>query len=148
MAVAPQQPFVPRLQKFRGKFPPSWVTLSSLHFNPHQFFFQLPLRQEMRCEGLPTEGFCIAAGIPTTKKAAEIISGLRSVGIRHITFNPSSIDHIRQVINIVTVNPDSAITVQWTRGSAGSHHSFEDSHQPYHFLCALHPSRAQLRCQR
>jgi fatty acid synthase subunit alpha len=30
----------------------------------------------MRREGLPIEGFCVAAGIPTTEKAAEIINGL------------------------------------------------------------------------
>jgi enoyl reductase-like protein len=38
--------------------------------------------------------------------------------------------------------------VQWTRGGAGGHRSFEDSHQPHHFLRALRPSCAQLRCRR
>ena len=46
----------------------------------------------MRREGLPIEGFCVAAGIPTTEKAAEIIDGLKSVGIRHVAFKPGSVD--------------------------------------------------------
>jgi len=50
----------------------------------------------MRREGLPIEGFCVAAGIPTTEKAAEIISGLKSVGIRHVAFKPGSVDGIYQ----------------------------------------------------
>jgi hypothetical protein len=48
------------------------ITLNSLYINPRQFGFQLPLWQEMRREGLPIEGFCVAAGIPSTEKAAEI----------------------------------------------------------------------------
>jgi hypothetical protein len=64
------------------------LTLNSLYINPRQFSFQLPLWQDMRREGFPIEGFCVAAGIPTTKKAAEIISGLKSVGIRHVAFKP------------------------------------------------------------
>jgi hypothetical protein len=39
--------------------------------------FQLSLWQEMRKEGLPIEGFCVAAGIPSTEKAVEIVDGLR-----------------------------------------------------------------------
>jgi fatty acid synthase subunit alpha len=54
----------------------------------------------MRREGLPIEGFCVAAGIPTTEKAAEIINGLNSVGIRHVAFKPGSVNGIRQVVNI------------------------------------------------
>jgi fatty acid synthase subunit alpha, fungi type len=70
---------------------------------------------------LPIEGFCVAAGIPTTEKAAEIISGLKSVGIRHVAFKPGSVDGIRQVVNIAAANPG---------GRAGGHHSFEDFYQP------------------
>ena len=43
--------------------------------------FQFPLWQEMRKEGLPVEGFCIAAGIPTLEKAVEIIEGLKAEDI-------------------------------------------------------------------
>ena len=38
------------------------ITLNSLYINPRQFTFQFPLWQEMRKEGLPIEGFCVAAG--------------------------------------------------------------------------------------
>ncbi|KAI9439787.1 fatty acid synthase [Lactarius indigo] len=106
------------------------LTLNALYINPRQFSFQLPLWQEMRREGLPIEGFCVAAGIPTTEKAAEIIGGLKSVGIRHVAFKPGSVDGIRQVVNIAAANPEFAIILQWTGGRAGGHHSFEDFHQP------------------
>jgi enoyl reductase-like protein len=79
---------------------------------------------------LPIEGFCAAAGIPITEKAAEIISGLKSVGTRHVAFKPGSVDGIRQVVSIAAVNPDFAIIMQWTGGRAGGHHSFEDFHRP------------------
>ena len=61
------------------------ITLNSLYINPHQFTFQLPLWQEMRKEGLPIEGFCVAASVPTTEKAVEIIDGLKAAGVRHTT---------------------------------------------------------------
>ncbi|KAK0227016.1 hypothetical protein EDD85DRAFT_975426 [Armillaria nabsnona] len=61
------------------------LTLNALYINPAQFTFQLPLWQEMRKEGLPIEGFCVAAGIPTTEKAVEIINGLRNAGIKHVS---------------------------------------------------------------
>jgi fatty acid synthase subunit beta len=55
--------------------------LNSLYINPCQFSFQFPLLQEMWKEGLPIEGFCVAAGIPSTDKVAKIIDGLKNVGI-------------------------------------------------------------------
>jgi fatty acid synthase subunit alpha, fungi type len=57
------------------------ITLNSIYINPHQFTSQLPLWQETRKEGFPIEGFCVAAGIPTTEKAVEIIDGLKAAGI-------------------------------------------------------------------
>ena len=84
----------------------------------------------MRKEGLPIEGFCVAAGIPSTEKAAEIIEGLASAGIKHVAFKPGLVDGIRQVVNIATVNPNFPIILQWTGGRAGGHHSYEDFHQP------------------
>jgi fatty acid synthase subunit alpha len=84
----------------------------------------------MRKEGLPIEGFCVAAGIPTTEKAVEIIDGLKAAGIRHVAFKPGSVDGIRQVVNIAAANPGFPIILQWTGGRAGGHHSFEDFHQP------------------
>ncbi|THH15787.1 hypothetical protein EW146_g4747 [Bondarzewia mesenterica] len=95
-----------------------------------KFTFQFPLWQEMRKEGLPIEGFCVAAGIPTTDKANEIIEGLTNAGIRHVAFKPGSVDGIRQVVNIAAANPHFPILLQWTGGRAGGHHSCEDFHQP------------------
>ena len=84
----------------------------------------------MRQEGLPVEGFCVAAGIPSTEKAAEIIEGLRNAGIKHVAFKPGSVDGIRQVVDIAASNMDFLIILQWTGDHAGGHHSFEDFHQP------------------
>ena len=84
----------------------------------------------MRKEGLPIEGFCVAAGVATTEKAVKIIDGSKAAGIRHVAFTPGSVDGIRQVVNIVAANPDFPIILQWTGGHAGGHHSFEDFHQP------------------
>jgi fatty acid synthase subunit beta len=106
------------------------LTLNALYINQRQFGFQFPLWQEMRREGLPIEGFCVAAGIPSSEKAAEIITALRSAGIKHIAFKPGSVEGIRQVVNIAAANPDYPIILQWTGGRAGGHHSCEDFHQP------------------
>ena len=106
------------------------LTLNALYINPRQFNFQFPLWQEMRREGVPIEGFCVAAGIPSTEKAVEIITGLKNAGIRHVSFKPGSVDGIRQVVAIAAANPDFPIILQWTGGRAGGHHSCEDFHQP------------------
>ncbi|KAI0033531.1 fatty acid synthase [Vararia minispora EC-137] len=120
-----------KVSEIQGKIPPGvGLTLNSLYINPRQFGFQYPLWQELRKEGLPIEGFCVAAGIPTTEKAAEIIESLREAGIRHISFKPGSVEGIRQVVNIAAANPDYPIILQWTGGRAGGHHSYEDFHQP------------------
>ena len=116
------------------------ITLNALYINPRQFTFQLPLWQEMRREGLPVEGFCVAAGIPTTEKAAEIIKGLTKAGIKHVSFKPGSVDGIRQVVNIAASNPHFPIILQWTGGRAGGHHSCEDVHQP---ILSTYPSIRQ-----
>ena len=119
------------LTKIQKKIPAGiGITLNSLYINPRQFTFQRPLWQEMRKEGLPIEEFCVAAGIPTTEKAVEIIDGLKAAGILHVAFKPGSVDGIRQVVNIAVPNPDFPIILQWTGGRAGGHHSFEDFHQP------------------
>ena len=60
------------------------ITSNSLYINPRQLTFQLPLWQEMRKEGLPIEGFCVTADVPTTEKAVEIIDGLKAAGIQHV----------------------------------------------------------------
>ncbi|KAI0077780.1 fatty acid synthase [Panus rudis PR-1116 ss-1] len=120
-----------KVAEIQSKIPPGvGITLNSLYINPRQFGFQFPLWQEMRREGLPIEGFCVAAGIPSTEKAAEIIGGLKAAGIKHVSFKPGSVDGIRQVVNIAAANPDFPIILQWTGGRAGGHHSCEDFHQP------------------
>ncbi|EIN09976.1 fatty acid synthase [Punctularia strigosozonata HHB-11173 SS5] len=120
-----------KVAEIQTKIPPGvGLTLNALYINPRQFTFQFPLWQEMRREGLPIEGFCVAAGIPTTEKAGEIIEGLRSAGIRHVSFKPGSVDGIRQVVSIAAANPDFPVIMQWTGGRAGGHHSCEDFHQP------------------
>ncbi|KDN47732.1 hypothetical protein K437DRAFT_273590 [Tilletiaria anomala UBC 951] len=110
--------------------PGQGLTLNCLYINQRQWGFQLPLWQEMRKEGLPLQGFCCAAGIPSAEKAKEAIDGLKSAGIEHISFKPGSVDGIRQVCNIAASNPDYPILMQWTGGRAGGHHSCEDFHQP------------------
>jgi hypothetical protein len=74
--------------------------------------------------GLPVEGFWVVTGISTAEKVAEIINGLKSVGIRHVAFKPGSVEGIRQVVNIAGANPDFAIIMQWTGGRARGHHSY------------------------
>jgi fatty acid synthase subunit beta len=81
--------FEPYELHWRPRFllPDVGITLNSLYINPQQLF-QLPLWQDMRKEGHPTQGFCVVAGIPSTDKAAEIIEGLRYAGIKHVAFKP------------------------------------------------------------
>ena len=112
------------------------ITLNSLYINPRQLTFQLPLRQEIHREGLPIEGFCVAAGIPTTEKAAEIIKGLTQTRIKNVSFKPGLVYGICQVINIAVPNPRLPIVLQWT----GGHHSCEDVHQPIllHTYSSIH----------
>ncbi|KAF5389975.1 hypothetical protein D9757_013855 [Collybiopsis confluens] len=120
-----------KVAEIQSKIPPgAGITLNSIYINPAQFGFQFPLWQELRKEGYPIEGFCIGAGIPSTEKAAEIVEGLKSAGIKHLALKPGSVDGIRQVINIAAANPGFPIICQWTGGRAGGHHSFEDFHQP------------------
>src|SRR5882762_811094 len=84
----------------------------------------------MRKEGLPIEGFCVAAGIPSTEKPAEIIEGLANAGIKHVAFKPGSVEGTRQVVSIAAANPSFPIILHWTGVRAGGHRSYEDFHQP------------------
>ncbi|GAA5867928.1 hypothetical protein JCM8547_003416 [Rhodosporidiobolus lusitaniae] len=120
---------VAEIQKLVNK-PGVGITLNCLYINQRQWTFQNPLWQQMKKEGEPVEGLCVAAGIPSTEKAKEIIDGLREAGIKHVSFKPGSVDGIRQVVNIAASNPDFPIILQWTGGRAGGHHSCEDFHAP------------------
>ncbi|PVU94326.1 hypothetical protein BB561_002640 [Smittium simulii] len=86
--------------------------------------------QVMRNEGIPMEGLCVAAGVPSPEVADEIVSSLFASGFRHVSFKPGATTAIRQVVNIAKRNPKMSIILQWTGGRAGGHHSFEDIHQP------------------
>jgi fatty acid synthase subunit alpha len=106
------------------------INLNIIFLNVRQWGFQYPLVQVMRKEGLPMEGLCIAAGVPSIELANEIIANLQAAGIRHISFKPGSVDTIRHVVAIAAANPTMPVIMQWTGGRAGGHHSFEDAHQP------------------
>ena len=54
----------------------------------------ITLWQEMWKEGLHIEGFCVAAGIPTTEKTVQTIYGLKAVVIKHVVFKPGYADGI------------------------------------------------------
>ncbi|KAM3582650.1 fatty acid synthase alpha subunit Lsd1 [Umbelopsis sp. WA50703] len=110
--------------------PGEGITLNILFLNVRQWGFQYPLVQVMRQEGLPMEGVCVAAGVPSLDVANEILGNLQAAGIRHVSFKPGSVETIRQVISIAASNPTMPVIMQWTGGRAGGHHSFEDMHQP------------------
>ena len=77
------------------------------HYNAAALRSKVAEIQKQIPEGLPIEGFCVAAVVPTTEKAVEIIDGLKTAGIRHVAFKPGSVDGIRQVVNIALVYPPS-----------------------------------------
>ncbi|RCH92014.1 beta subunit of fatty acid synthetase, partial [Rhizopus stolonifer] len=106
------------------------ISLNIIFLNVRQWGFQYPLIQVMRKEGLPMEGLCVAAGVPSLELANEIIANLQAAGLRHVAFKPGSVDTIRQVVAIAAANPTMPIIMQWTGGRAGGHHGFEDVHQP------------------
>jgi 3-oxoacyl-ACP reductase-like protein/enoyl reductase-like protein/malonyl CoA-acyl carrier protein transacylase/acyl dehydratase len=110
--------------------PGEGITLNIIFLNVRQWGFQYPLIQVMRKEGLPMEGLCIAAGVPSLELANEIITNLQAAGLRHVAFKPGSVDTVRQVVAIAAANPTMPIIMEWTGGRAGGHHSFEDAHQP------------------
>ncbi|KAJ1994195.1 fatty acid synthase alpha subunit Lsd1 [Dimargaris cristalligena] len=120
-----------RIQKIMAQIEPGLgITLNMLFLNARQWAFQLPLVQTMRREGLPIEGVCVAAGVPSLGVANEVVASLQAAGIRHVSFKPSSVATIMQVVTIAQNNPTMPIMLQWTGGRAGGHHSFEDFHQP------------------
>ncbi|KNC98227.1 phosphopantetheine-protein transferase domain [Spizellomyces punctatus DAOM BR117] len=120
-----------RVQKIMEKIEPGeGITLNILFLNPRLWGFQYPAVQAMRREGIPMEGVCVAAGVPSLDVADQIIKNLKAAGLRHVAFKPGSVETIRRVISIARTNPDMPIILQWTGGRGGGHHSFEDFHQP------------------
>ncbi|KAJ1769664.1 fatty acid synthase alpha subunit Lsd1 [Coemansia sp. RSA 1843] len=106
------------------------ISINSIYVNPFLWNIQYPAIQRMRREGIPMEGLCIGAGVPSYEVCNEIITSICAAGFRHIGLKPSSVSTIRLVIKIAQANPDFPILLQWTGGRAGGHHSFEDFHQP------------------
>lgn len=110
--------------------PGEGITLNILFLNPRLWAFQYPAAQNMRLEGIPIDGVCVAAGVPSLDVADETIKNLKAAGLRHIAFKPGSVETIRRVISIARNNPDMPVILQWTGGRGGGHHSFEDFHAP------------------
>ncbi|KAL2754260.1 hypothetical protein ACRALDRAFT_1063159 [Sodiomyces alcalophilus JCM 7366] len=103
------------------------ITVNLIYVNPRAMGWQIPLIGRLRAEGVPIEGLTIGAGVPSIEVAQEYIETL---GLKHISFKPGSVDAIQAVINIAKANPDFPVILQWTGGRGGGHHSYEDFHQP------------------
>lgn len=103
------------------------ITVNLIYVNPRAMAWQIPLLAKLRAEGVPIEGLTIGAGVPSIEVAQEYIETL---GLKHISFKPGSVDAIQAVVNIAKANPTFPVILQWTGGRGGGHHSFEDFHQP------------------
>ena len=103
------------------------ITINLIYVNPRAMQWQIPLIGQLRADGVPIDGLTIGAGVPSIEIANEYIETL---GIKHISFKPGSVEAIQQVINIAKANPHFPVMLQWTGGRGGGHHSFEDFHQP------------------
>jgi fatty acid synthase subunit beta len=103
------------------------ISLNLIYVAPRAMAWQIPLIAKLRADGAPIEGLTIGAGVPSIEVANEYIETL---GIKHISFKPGSVEAIQQVINIAKANPLFPVMLQWTGGRGGGHHSFEDFHQP------------------
>ncbi|KAJ2908902.1 fatty acid synthase alpha subunit Lsd1, partial [Coemansia aciculifera] len=110
--------------------PGQGITLNCIYINQRQWEFQFPAMLRLRSKGVSFVGLCIGGGVPSLDSAATIIDSLRSAGIRHVSFKPSTAEAIRHVVNIAKAHADFPVVLQWTGGRAGGHHSFEDFHQP------------------
>lgn len=103
------------------------ITINLIYVNPRAMQWQIPLIGQLRSEGVPIEGLTIGAGVPSIEVAQEYIETL---GLKHISFKPGSVEAIQAVVNIAKANPTFPVILQWTGGRGGGHHSFEDFHQP------------------
>ena len=103
------------------------ITINLIYVNPRAMNWQIPMIGKLRADGVPIEGLTIGAGVPSIEVANEYI---QTLGIKHISFKPGSVDAIQQTINIAKANPHFPVMMQWTGGRGGGHHSFEDFHQP------------------
>ncbi|KAL2165067.1 hypothetical protein VTH06DRAFT_363 [Thermothelomyces fergusii] len=116
------------IAKIEKAIPPGrGITVNLIYVNPRAMAWQIPLLGRLRAEGVPIEGLTIGAGVPSIEVAQEYIETL---GLKHISFKPGSIDAIQAVINIAKANPTFPVILQWTGGRGGGHHSYEDFHAP------------------
>ncbi|KAI9681414.1 MAG: beta subunit of fatty acid synthetase [Caeruleum heppii] len=116
------------LTKIQNAIPPGrGITVNLIYVNPRAMAWQVPMIGQLRADGVPIDGMTIGAGVPSIEVANEYIETL---GIKHISFKPGSIEAIQQVVNIAKANPHFPVVLQWTGGRGGGHHSFEDFHQP------------------
>jgi len=116
------------IRKIEGAIPAGrGIAINLIYVNPAAMAWQIPLLGQLRAEGVPIEGLTIGAGVPSIEVANEYIETL---GLKHISFKPGSVDAIQSVINIANANPKFPVLLQWTGGRGGGHHSFEDFHQP------------------
>ncbi|PSS12287.1 hypothetical protein M430DRAFT_169118 [Amorphotheca resinae ATCC 22711] len=116
------------LTKIEKAIPPGrGITVNLIYVNPRAMQWQIPLLGQLRAEGIPIEGLTIGAGVPSIEVAQEYIDTL---GLKHISFKPGSVEAIQSVINIAKASPNFPVMMQWTGGRGGGHHSFEDFHQP------------------
>ncbi|KAI0396676.1 enoyl reductase domain of FAS1 [Xylariaceae sp. FL0594] len=103
------------------------ITCNLIYVDPKAIGYQIPLIQQLVRRGVPIEGITIGAGVPSPEVAAGYITTL---GIKHISFKPGSVEAIRDVIEIAKSHPDFPVILQWTGGRGGGHHSCEDFHEP------------------
>jgi len=103
------------------------ISVNLIYVSPVAMQWQIPLIGQLRAEGIPIEGLTIGAGVPSIEIAQEYIETL---GLKHISFKPGSVEAIQNVIHIAKANPTFPVILQWTGGRGGGHHSFEDFHQP------------------
>lgn len=103
------------------------ISVNLIYVNPRAMSWQIPLIQQLRAAGVPIEGMTIGAGVPSLEVANEYI---QTLGLKHVSFKPGSLDGIQQVINVAKANPGFPVVLQWTGGRGGGHHSYEDFHQP------------------
>jgi len=103
------------------------ITINLIYVNPRAMTWQIPLIGQLRADGVPIEGLTVGAGVPSIEIANEYIE---TMGLKHISFKPGSVEAIQAVINVAKANPHFPVILQWTGGRGGGHHSFEDFHQP------------------
>jgi fatty acid synthase subunit beta len=129
---------LPREAAFRAKVdallarlePGHGISFNLMFLTPQLWRFQYPLVCELARNGLPIDGVCVAAGVPSLELASEILAQLSAAGVKHVSFKPGSIAAILAVCEIAGANPAVNIMLQWTGGRGGGHHSFEDFHEP------------------